>query len=335
MVLAVFRAPDLVSAAIERVLSSTEVNLELVVVDDGSGDGTRAAIEAAIAGDRRARLVALDANRGLGNARRVGFSAARGRYVWNVDVDDDWPVDAPARLVRAAERADADIVLASAVRRSIGGFDRPLAAPDLGEVIDGPAALGLLLSGRVTGHLWNKLIARRRLEPDIYTDAVIHSDLVMVVPLLARAERVVATSDVVYVYRETPGSNIRSRTPRGDYLDEAWRRLEEEARTRAPHLIDTPDYRRFREHTIVLSLLRDAVRGDYPAAESRRRLSEARSRVSVRGVMAVARAGQRRDALLLVLSVVSPPLFRRVMRRGSASAARNTSSSAGMTASGE
>lgn len=335
IVLAVYRAEELVATVIARILASIDVDLELIVVDDGSADGTRAAAARAIAGDDRARLIGLDVNRGLGHARRVGFSAARGRYVWNVDVDDIWPLDAPARLLTAADAARADIVLASAIRRSSVGTDQPLNAPALQDAVGGVEAVRMMLAGSITGHLWNKLIATRLLDPDIYTDAVIHSDLVMVVPLLARAQRVISISDVAYVYCETPGSNIRSRKPRGDFILEAWDRVAEEVIARAPHLAASAEYRQFYARTIVLSLMRDAVRGDYSSAESSRRFADARSRIAAGDVVALARAGHGRDALLLFVAALSPRAFRRLMRRGASTAAMSAASSSGITTSGE
>lgn len=54
---------------------------ELVLVDDGSTDRTRAIMERMAAVDDRLRIVPLTPNRGIGGALRAGFDAARGAYV--------------------------------------------------------------------------------------------------------------------------------------------------------------------------------------------------------------------------------------------------------------
>jgi glycosyltransferase involved in cell wall biosynthesis len=315
VILAVHAAEDLVGQAVERILSQRDVALELVLVVDGSADGTHGAALRAVAGDERARVIALPQNRGLGNARRIGFSSARGRYVWNVDVDDYWPPEAMRELLGTADAAGADLVLASATRRSADGAERPLPAPRLSSPISGRGALALLLDGGVTGHLWNKLIARSLLSEDVYTDAIIHSDLVMVAPLLSRARVVVAHAPSVYVYNETPGSNIRSTKPRGRFLQEAWARIQAAIDDVAPDLRMSRDFRQFHQRVIVLSLLRDAVRADYTAAESAARLGAARSEILLREVGSVLRSGHARDAALLITAAVAPGLFRRAMRR--------------------
>jgi len=60
---------------------------EVIVVDDGSRDGTRRRVEEIRARDPRVRLVAFDANRGKAAAVRAGFEAARGDVVMILDAD--------------------------------------------------------------------------------------------------------------------------------------------------------------------------------------------------------------------------------------------------------
>ncbi|MDI3420365.1 glycosyltransferase [Streptomyces sp. B-S-A12] len=66
---------------------------EIVVVDDGSGDRTRAIAEEAAAADARIQVVAYDRNRGKGYALRQGVAHTRGRLVLVTDADLATPVD--------------------------------------------------------------------------------------------------------------------------------------------------------------------------------------------------------------------------------------------------
>ncbi|MFD0267633.1 glycosyltransferase [Streptomyces sp. NPDC127106] len=78
---------------------------ELVVVDDGSADGTEAATEAAAAGDPRIRLIRLDGPRGKGAALRAGVAATAGRRVLLTDAGLDTPLDELDRLERLLDTA--------------------------------------------------------------------------------------------------------------------------------------------------------------------------------------------------------------------------------------
>ena len=76
--------------AIRSVLGQTWSDLELLVVDDGSTDGTRALVEAI--GDERVRYLP-QSHRGIGAAMNTGLRAARGEYVARLDSDDVWLPD--------------------------------------------------------------------------------------------------------------------------------------------------------------------------------------------------------------------------------------------------
>jgi len=85
------RAPDCLRAILAQ---RSDTPFEVVLVDDGSTDGTPEAAEAAGAGDPRLRVVRLPENRGRGAARAAGVEAARGTAIAFVDADitlsPDW-----------------------------------------------------------------------------------------------------------------------------------------------------------------------------------------------------------------------------------------------------
>lgn len=93
-----------VGGAVRSVLSQSHRELEHLVVDDGSDDGTAAVAAAAAAGDPRFRLLRQE-NKGSSAARNTGLQAARGRYVAFLDADDEWSPHFLATSLRSLERA--------------------------------------------------------------------------------------------------------------------------------------------------------------------------------------------------------------------------------------
>ena len=83
-------------------LTATGVELfEIVVVDDGSTDGTRISTEQAASTLSRVRVVSLPANRGYGAALRAGFDAAREPVIFLMDSDGQFdPAELALLLVR-------------------------------------------------------------------------------------------------------------------------------------------------------------------------------------------------------------------------------------------
>ena len=87
---------------------------EVIVVDDGSRDATRARAREVEAVHPRVRLIALPQNRGKGYAVRVGMVNARGAFRLFADADGATPIAELKRLLPAFE-AGADIVIGSRV----------------------------------------------------------------------------------------------------------------------------------------------------------------------------------------------------------------------------
>lgn len=91
-------------ATLRSILAQTYRDFEVIVVDDGSSDGTGALIDAFAADDDRVRPIHLDRNVGRSAARNVGLDAVRGRWVCPMDADDLWFRGRLRELVAASER---------------------------------------------------------------------------------------------------------------------------------------------------------------------------------------------------------------------------------------
>lgn len=111
-------------AAIERALHAIGAHLEasvtgyeIVVVDDGSRDGTAARVARAAAEDARIRLLRSPRNRGKGHAVREGILASRGEVVVFLDVDLSTPIET---LERAWPLLDAGAHVVVGSRRMPG-----------------------------------------------------------------------------------------------------------------------------------------------------------------------------------------------------------------------
>ena len=102
------RATTLGRAA-RSVLSQDFRDLELIIVDDGSSDGTTEVL--AGLEDARVRVIAHETNRGVGAARNTGIGAARGEIVAFQDSDDEWLQGKLSVQVRTMEAAGEGCVL--------------------------------------------------------------------------------------------------------------------------------------------------------------------------------------------------------------------------------
>ncbi len=253
-------------------------------------------------------------NEGVAAARERATHLATGEYVWFVDSDDDWPDDALLTLLTAARASDADVVVAGA-RYVSGKGEKPVGDVALTGEFDGRRAFELFLTGRISGHLWNKLFRRSLALSIQFWRIQVHSDQAMVAQLLAGAGTVTAVPTVVYRYVLRSGSIIRSGRKRSESLLAVGAVVETAARSFGAGVRDSADYAYYQHRFIVASALKDATSGAYPASEERTLFAAARAQIGVRGLVAVARRRDIRRLALLGAALLGRPVYRRLAAR--------------------
>lgn len=105
--------------AINSVLGQTYRDIELILVDDGSTDGTEDLIRSIR--DSRLRYIKLEKNGGACRARNIGIDAARGEYIAFQDSDDRWHPDKLERQLRFLQENGVDMVYCAMTRGSVDG----------------------------------------------------------------------------------------------------------------------------------------------------------------------------------------------------------------------
>lgn len=110
VIIPVYNGADFIHIALNSALAQNERNLEVIVVDDASTDGTCAVVEQYCRRDARVRLIRSEAQRGPACARNIGFDAASGEWVAILDADDWYTEDRLTRLLAEAELEDYPIV---------------------------------------------------------------------------------------------------------------------------------------------------------------------------------------------------------------------------------
>lgn len=95
-----FNAGKTIKDAVESVKHQSYDDWELIVIDDGASDDTAAIVQGYINSDDRIKLLKLEKNGGLPNARNKGCLKARGEYIAFLDSDDLWHKDKLKRQIQ-------------------------------------------------------------------------------------------------------------------------------------------------------------------------------------------------------------------------------------------
>lgn len=201
---------------LDSVLSqSTDFRFRVIVVDDGSTDGTADILSEYAA---EPRLVSLrQENRGLSGARNTGLELSNARFVFFLDSDDMLCPGSLRRMMDAAAQSGADIVEAGYELMDMDGRTRSVKRQRDGALEPRRDCFGFA---------WGKLYSARlfsglRFPPGYwYEDSVGYQVLL---PLLEReGGKVVGVSAPAVRYRINPGGIIRSGSGRPKSVDSLW-----------------------------------------------------------------------------------------------------------------
>nr|WP_279512673.1 glycosyltransferase family 2 protein [Luteimonas aestuarii] len=154
VVMPVYNAESTMRRSIDSVLAQTHADWELLLVDDGSSDGSAGIIAGYAARDGRIRPV-HQANGGVASARNAGIDIATGDYIAFLDSDDWWHPDKLALQV-AAMRDQGALVSYAAYQR-VAEDGRALSTVSPPAAVDYRDMLASNFIGNLTGMLDRRL----------------------------------------------------------------------------------------------------------------------------------------------------------------------------------
>lgn len=156
VIIPVYNAESYIARCVTSVLDQSYANLEVILVDDCSTDGTLSVLRRVLdeRNDSRVRLICHEHNQGSAAARTTGINAAHGDYMVHVDCDDWVEPGFVAKMARKAADSGADIVVCE--------FNYVYADHNewkhISEPADANQFLAQVLNGSLHASLCNKLI---------------------------------------------------------------------------------------------------------------------------------------------------------------------------------
>ena len=210
----VYNVEKYLPRCMETVMAQTFTDFEVLLVNDGSTDGSGAIC------DRYAKeypdkvRVFHKENEGLLLTRRYSLKRAQGEYMIFVDSDDYVSEGLLASVNDAIEKYGADMVLYNFYRFVEG--EEGLSSPDVpfadGTVFEGDGKSELyktMLLGHFFVNLWVKAVKRDIIDIDAdYSDRAINKgeDVLQTLPIFTEAKKVVYIDKKLYYYRKNTGS---------------------------------------------------------------------------------------------------------------------------------
>ena len=110
VVIPVYNVKPYLERCVKSVLRQTHKDLEIIIVDDGSTDGSNELCDELAVSDERI-IVIHQENQGLSAARNVGICRAKGDYLLFLDSDDEWIIDEGLERLIKATSSSTDLVI--------------------------------------------------------------------------------------------------------------------------------------------------------------------------------------------------------------------------------
>lgn len=220
VVMPAFNIAEFVEGSVQSVLNQTFSDLELIVVNDASSDGTGRLIDKLAQSESRIKVIHSDENLGGAGARNLGLKAARFRYVALIDGDDLWHPQKLEQQMALMENGDVQLVYTAIQKIESNGchFGRTqCVAPE----VDYQTLLSNPLIGCSTVLLDYDSVGRP-LMPDIRK----RQDFAFWLKLLREGAVARGVDEPLTYYRVRPGSLSSNKLSAALYTWEVYRRLE-------------------------------------------------------------------------------------------------------------
>lgn len=191
VIVPVYNTKDCLERCISSIRNQTYDNLEIILVDDGSTDGTGDLCEEIAEQDNRIRVFHKE-NGGASSARNLGLEKATGEYVGFVDSDDYIDSDVYAQMMELAQEKGYPIVQISRDERDEEGnkLEDICVPPEQTRFCDTQTFLKELLLHQGDCSFCTKLIRRELLVNHNFPEGELNEDFKLLIELLMETEGV-------------------------------------------------------------------------------------------------------------------------------------------------
>ena len=217
VIIPVYNVLPYLREALDSVIVQTYRNLEIIIVDDGSTDGSGAVCDEYLS-DSRVQVIHQE-NRGLGGARNTGLDSMTGEYVAFLDSDDAFHPDMIQKMKDAICRHDADMAICDfdtyETEGRMEGTEPKQKAPRTGDekvFATGRETFIAQLNGVFSIAVWNKFYRKKLWETIRFPERFVFEDLCAVPQVLERCGRAVKIPCALVKYRVRKGSITNTKT---------------------------------------------------------------------------------------------------------------------------
>ncbi len=206
VIVPVYNVKQYIDKCITSILDQSFKDFELILVDDGSTDGSGEMCDAFLKHDVQIKVI-HQKNQGLSGARNTGIRVAKGDYLVFVDSDDWIEPDMFSNMVHFSEIHHADIVVCRGqIVEADGTISRYIGYDSLEMMSRVEATKEILKDEKMQSFAWNKIYKKELFEGIEYPVGRIFEDTATTYKLFYKCNKVVCIPYVGYNYRMNSNS---------------------------------------------------------------------------------------------------------------------------------
>lgn len=207
VIVPVYNVVDYLPQCVESIARQTYAHLEILLVDDGSTDGSGLLCDEYAAHDPRIRVI-HKANGGLSDARNAALDVMTGELVMMVDGDDYITDDCVETLLRLLEETGSDFAVGRwRMFDDADGLPDDTTDPDQITIYSQDQAIKkVFYQDTLTNSACSRLFRASLFDQVRFPEGLLYEDLAVVYPLLQQVKKVAYTNHLVYYYRQHQSS---------------------------------------------------------------------------------------------------------------------------------
>lgn len=208
IIVPIYNTKKYIDRVVNCLINQTYHNLEIILVDDGSTDGSSMLCDKCKKKDNRIKVI-HQKNSGVSVARNVGLKHATGEYIGFVDSDDYISLNMYETLYNNLINTNSDISVCNYLtfKDNLPEFDNESNI----KIYDGMDALKDIISdGDITNFLWNKLFKREIFKNISFPLGKIYEDLYVMPRLIDNTNKICFDSRRMYGYYQRSDSYVNS-----------------------------------------------------------------------------------------------------------------------------
>ena len=209
IIIPVYNVESYLEEALDSVVNQTYEKLEILVIDDGSTDGSGIICDKYAERDERIRLIHQE-NKGLSAARNAGLDRMTGEVCAFLDPDDAYHITFVEKLLAAMIREEADVAVCKYTdQQTVGklGLNGEQSRPfgDSGNY-DRIQGLRALADSTINISVWNKLYRKELWQEIRYPEGYVYEDIDTSFRIFDICQRIYVLDEPLYLHRKRPES---------------------------------------------------------------------------------------------------------------------------------